>query len=46
MVRVLPCGVWIVIVGTGGALVDPEWAGHGGSGRSCDLVVAVEELYF
>lgn len=35
----------MVIVG--GALVDPlERAGHGGSGRSCDLVVVEEELDF
>ena len=41
----------MIIVGTGGELVYPEErAGHGGSGRSCDLVVVpavvVVELYF
>lgn len=41
----------MIIVGAGGELVYPEErAGHGGSGRSCDLVVpavvVVVELYF
>ncbi len=38
----------VIIVGAGGALVDPpERAGHGGRGRSCEFfgVAEEEELY-